>query len=260
MNSDFLSQIISWKQKELRNKKNLFSSFSLKLKCRQKKPLREFQNALAVPGKLSLIAEVKKASPSRGILVKDFNPIKISQVYQNSGASALSILTEEKYFLGRLSFLAEVRQFVNLPILRKDFIIDEYQIYESYLAGADAVLLIARITPQLKLIRFLNLAKKLGLAAIVEVHDEVDLLKAIDSPAQVIGINNRNLRDFSVDLKVTKKLLPLIPADMIKISESGIKTKDDVRCLKDLGINAVLIGEAFLESNDIAARIKELFS
>jgi len=259
VNSDFLTQIISWKQKELHNKNSLFSSLSLRLKCRQKKPLRKFQDALVSPGRLNLIAEVKKASPSRGILVKDFNPLKISQAYQNSGASALSILTEEKYFLGRLSYLTEVRQFVNLPILRKDFIIDEYQIYESYIAGADAILLIARITPQAKLIKFLSLAKALGLASVVEVHDEVDLLKTLDSPAEIVGINNRNLRDFSVDLNVTKKLLPLIPPDMIKISESGIKTRDDVRFLRDLKVNAVLIGEAFLESTDIASKVKELF-
>ncbi len=260
MSADFLSQIVNRKQQELKKNKNLFSSFSLKLKSRKPRLNRQFKNSICTPGELKLIAEIKKASPSRGIIVEDFDPVKIAKIYQNAGAGALSVLTEESYFAGNLSFIKDIRQNVNLPILRKDFIIDEYQIYESYIAGADGILLIYSILSREKIIQFLNLAKNLKLDCLVEVHYEDELRKALDTPAEIIGVNNRNLRDFSVDLNVAKKLIPLIPKDKISVVESGIKTKNDILMLKDLGVNAVLIGEALLESFDISSKVKELFS
>ncbi|MDP2939333.1 MAG: indole-3-glycerol phosphate synthase TrpC [Candidatus Omnitrophota bacterium] len=259
MNNDFLSQIVLQKRTELKKKK-LFSAFNLRLKARRPKLNRQFKKAIFSPTSLSLIAEIKKASPSRGILVADFNPVKIAKIYQSCGASAISTLTEEKYFQGKLSHIKEVRQNVSLPVLRKDFIIDKYQIYESYRAGSDAILLISELLSQKKLIEFLNLSQRLGLDCLVEVHTQEELKKALDTPAQIIGVNNRNLHNFTVDLNITKMLIPLIPDDKIKVCESGIKTKEDISLLKNLGVNAVLIGEALLEAPDIASKIKELFS
>jgi len=260
MNTDFLSLIINQQKQALKKKKNFFSLYNLKLKCRKPLIRRSFKNSLKNPGKLSLIAEIKKASPSRGVIVKDFKPLEIARIYKDCSADALSVLTEEKYFLGNLSFLNLVRHSVNLPVLRKDFIIDEYQIYESYISGADAILLIAELLSREKLIQFLNLAKKLNLDCLVEVSDEKEMLKVLDSPVEIIGINNRNLHNFTTDLNVTKSLMPLLPKDIISVSESGIKTRDNILFLKDLGVDAVLIGETFLESTDISSKVKELFS
>jgi len=260
MNIDFLTQIINQQKEALKKKKNFFSFYGLKLKCRKPLLRRSFKNSLKSPGEISLIAEIKKASPSRGVIVKDFKPLEIARIYKDCGAAALSVLTEEKYFLGNLSFLNLVRHSVNLPVLRKDFIIDEFQIYESYIAGADAILLIAELLNSEKLIQFLNLAKKLNLDCLVEVSDEKEMLKVLDSPAEIIGINNRNLHNFITDLNVTKTLMPFIPKDTVSVSESGIKTKEDILFLKDLGVNAVLIGETLLESVDISSKVKELFS
>jgi indole-3-glycerol phosphate synthase len=259
VNNDFLSEIVSQKQKDLKKHKRPLSSFSLKLKTRKQHLNRQFRTSISTPGKLNLIAEIKKASPSKGIIVSDFDPVKIAKIYQDSGANALSILTEEKYFKGALSYIKDVRGKNSLPILRKDFIIDEYQIYESYIAGADAILLIAELLPQKKLKEFLSLAKKLGLDCLVELNTEDELKKVLDTPAEIIGINNRNLHNFEVDLNTSKLLIPLIPQDKVKVCESGIRTKEDISLLRDLGINAVLIGEALLEAKDICAKIKELF-
>lgn len=259
MNRDFLKEIVSFQQKDLKRKLSLFSTLNIRLQCSKAISRHSFKNALEGGDKPNLIAEIKKASPSRGIIVKNFNPLSIAKIYQDAGAKALSILTENTYFQGSLNHIKDVRLGVSLPILRKDFILDEYQIYESYIAGADAILLIAEILSQEKLIKFLNLAKKLSLDCLVEVHNEVDILKVLDTPVEIIGINNRNLHDFTVDINVTKKMLPLIPEEIIKVSESGIKTKEDILFLKNLGVNAVLIGEALLESSDISQKIKELF-
>ena len=205
-----------------------------------------------------MIAELKKASPYKGIIRGDFNPLKIALTYQANGASALSVLTDERFFEGKLGTLKELKERVTLPLMRKDFIIDDYQIYESLYWGADAILLIAHILTERELKSFYKIAKGLGMDVVVEVHNEEDVEKALKSGASIIGINNRDLNTFRVDLSTTQRLIRLIPENKIKISESGIKTYEDVMFLKSLGMDAVLIGEAFMEADDIAGKMREI--
>lgn len=210
---------------------------------------------------LCLIAEVKRASPSRGVICPDFDPVTIARTYAASGAAAISVLTETKYFLGSLEHLQAIRDALGpqLPLLRKDFIYDAYQVYEARACGADALLLIvALLTPE-QLAELLQLSRQLGMACLVEVHNETELAVALDSGAGIIGINNRDLRTFDVDLATTQRLRPLVPADRIVVSESGIKTREHMAQLKQWGVDAVLIGESLLTSPDITIRIKELF-
>ena len=217
-----------------------------------------FKKYISRPHHINLIAEVKKASPSKGVLRGDFNPVKIAVTYQSNGAAAISVLTDERFFEGKLEYIAKIKESVSIPILRKDFIIDEYQIYESVAAGADAILLIADLLAVNELTGFYNLATSLGLDVLVEVHDEEDIEKALAANADIVGINNRDLHTFRVDLDITQKLVRLVPQSKIKVSESGIKTHEDVMFLKSLGVNAVLIGEAFMEAEDIAAKMREI--
>ncbi len=219
---------------------------------------RYFQNALNLPGRMALIAEIKKASPSKGIIREDFNPVKTAKAYETAGAMALSVLTDEQFFSGQNSFVGMVRQATMLPVLRKDFIIDEYQIYQSALIEADCILLIGELLDRKKIERFLLTAKLLGLDVLVESNTEHALDAALGSGAKLIGINNRNLDTFEVDIKTTERLIKKIPKDRIIVSESGIKTNDDIRYLQSLGVNAVLIGEVFMQAQDIGAKVKEV--
>lgn len=218
-----------------------------------------FKKNISRPHQINLIAEIKKASPSKGILRGDFHPVKIATTYQANGAAAISVLTDERFFEGKLSYIKDVKERVSLPVLRKDFIIDEYQIYETVVSGADAMLLIADLLSQDELNRFYRIAADLGLDVLVEAHNEEDIDKAVKANAAIIGINNRDLHTFKVDLETTPKLIRQIPDDKVVVSESGIKTYEDIMFMKSLGVNAVLIGEAFMESDDIAAKMKELF-
>jgi len=217
-----------------------------------------FKKYISRPHHINLIAEIKKASPSRGVIRGDFNPVKIAVTYQSNGAAAISVLTDERFFEGRLEYIAKIKESVSIPVLRKDFIIDEYQIYESVAAGADAILLIADLLAVNELTGFHDLATSLGLDVLVEVHDEEDIEKALAANADIIGINNRDLHTFRVDFDITQKLARIIPQSKIKVSESGIKTHEDVMFLKSLGVNAVLIGEAFMEAEDIATKMREI--
>ena len=219
---------------------------------------RSFKDSINIPGRTALIAEIKKSSPSRGILKKDFDPVKIAVQYQSAGASAISVLTDGPFFGGHNSYVPAVKEATQLPVLRKDFLIDEYQIYQSALIEADCILLIADILNKKKLRTFLSCAALVNVEALVEVHTEASLDTALSSRAESIGINNRNLKDFSVDIKTTERLIKRIPKDKIIVSESGIKTSEDVKFLKSLGVNAVLIGEAFMQAEDITAKIKEM--
>lgn len=219
---------------------------------------RGFRQAVSKEHEISLIAEIKKASPSSGLLRRDFEPVKIAQVFRAYGARALSILTDEKFFQGKLSYIDKVKKEVYLPILRKDFIIDKYQIYESKLCGADAVLLIADLLSRSELFQFLEICKNLAMDAVVEIHNEEDLNKSLSVDSQIIGINNRNLHTLKVDLETTSNLIRSIPEDKTIISESGIKTYEDVMYLKSLGVDAVLIGETFMRSDDIGSKVREL--
>jgi indole-3-glycerol phosphate synthase len=210
---------------------------------------------------VSIIAEVKKASPSKGIICTDFNPINIARIYANNGAAAISVLTEPKYFQGSLEYLLDIKKALAnnpLPLLRKDFFIDSYQVYEARVYGADCVLMIVAILSPEKLSELLQLSHQLGMTCLVEVHNEAELESAIKSEVAIIGINNRDLNTFKVDLKTTARLRPLIPHDRIVVSESGIKTRKDMQKLTEWGVNAALIGEALITAPDIAAKMKEL--
>ena len=221
---------------------------------------RGFKAAISRGGKINLIAELKKASPSHGVIRHDYDPEAIARIYKKSGAAALSVLTEDKYFQGSLDHLKAVRQAVDLPILRKDFIISEYQIYETAIAGADAVLLIAAALDRGMLKALFHEAKSLGMDAIIEVHDQRDLDKALGIEAEIIGINNRNLRTLETDLDITRELVVKVPAGKIIVSESGVRDPEDVQSLASTGVKAVLIGTVFMEADDIGAEVKRVMA
>ena len=215
-----------------------------------------FLQALSGDG-IHLICEVKKASPSKGIIAEDFPYAEIAKDYERGGASAISVLTEPYYFLGSNDYLIEIRKEVTIPILRKDFIVNEYQIYETKVLGADACLLICAILDQDTLNRYLSLAHSLGLNALVETHDDKEIEMAVKAGAKIIGVNNRNLKDFSVDVGHSRNLRKLVPEDVIFVAESGIKEKQQVMELYNDGVNAVLIGETFMRAPDRAALVKD---
>ena len=218
----------------------------------------DFAAALAVPG-VRLIAEIKRASPSRGVFTEELDPVAQARVYIDNGASGVSVLTDEAFFRGHLDDLRQVKMaHPDTPALRKDFLIDVHQIYAARAAGADAVLLIVAILDNSTLADLLTLTRDLGMHALVEVHDEAELDRALGVRAQVIGINNRDLRDFTVDLGTTERLRRLIPDDTIVVAESGISTAADVRRLADAGTDAVLVGEALVTAEDTAAKVREL--
>ena len=216
-----------------------------------------FKEALKDP-EIAIIAEVKKASPSKGLISRDFDYIKIAREYEEAGASAISVLTEPYFFKGSNNFLMEISENVSIPILRKDFTIDKYMIYEAKLLGASAVLLIVSILDDDQLKKYLNLAHELGLSAIVETHDADEIKTALDAGAEIIGVNNRNLADFTVDIENSIRLRSLVGDDVVFISESGIKTKEDVTRLKENNVDAVLIGETLMRSEDKKSMIFEL--
>lgn len=204
---------------------------------------------------LAVIAEVKKASPSVGTIATDFDPVAIAESYAAAGADALSVLTDEKYFQGHLSYLAKIRERVDLPLLRKDFIIDEVQIYEAVVAGADAILLIVAALEQEQLLHLHEVATNYQLDVLVEVHDLGEMERALESGARIIGINNRNLRSFEIDIATTERLSEEVGPDHILVSESGIWTEDDARKVRAWGADAILVGEALMRSDDRAAKI-----
>lgn len=255
-----LKQIVSANLPELEYRKRNFPLEELrKMALEQPLPL-DLTSALRGDG-IKLIAEIKKASPSKGVIRANFNPGEIAQIYANNGASAISVLTETRYFQGSLNYLKEVRNALRdkaLPLLRKDFLHDPYQIYESRAYGADAVLLIVAILTPQKLAELLGLTYELGMEGLVEVHNEAELEIALRSGAKVIGINNRDLNTFNVDLTITKRLRPLIPQDRIVVSESGIKSRSDIEKLEEWGVDAVLVGESLISAPDIAAKMREL--
>ncbi len=230
---------------------------SLEERIAQRKAPLDFALALGGNG-TRLIAEVKRASPSRGVLCPNFNPIELAKNYAQGGASAISVLTEATYFEGSIDYLAAVREEVELPLLRKDFIFDPYQVYESRAYGADALLLIVAILSQEQLEELLSLSHSLGLRCLVEVHNEDEVERAVISQAKIIGINNRDLNIFNVDINTTHRLRPLIPGQRIVVSESGISRRSDVEKLRGWGVNAVLVGEALVTASDIPTKMREL--
>lgn len=221
-------------------------------------PVRDFKGALSEPGKMNLIAEIKFASPSAGVIRENVDPLSVGRMYEEAGAAAISLLTDQKFFGGDLKNLPLLKKVVSLPILRKDFIVDEIQIEESSLWGADAILLIARILTTEQLKAFLDICRTFGMAALTEIHDRDDLEKALEAGAEIIGINNRDLDTFEISLNMTLELAPRIPEGHVKVSESGINCGEDVLPLKQVGVQAILVGSSLMQSQDIREKAREL--
>ncbi|MCX6353354.1 MAG: indole-3-glycerol phosphate synthase TrpC [Candidatus Aureabacteria bacterium] len=253
---DILSEIVCSTRESLEHRKKLTPLETLLPKARGTTK-RDFLQALRGEG-ISVIAELKKASPSAGVLRPEYDPAAIAHAYEKGGAAALSVLTEENYFQGRLAHLTMAKQAVSLPVLRKDFIIDEYQIFESAAAGADAVLLIARILSREQLKRYVQLCRELRISALVEVHTEEDVPSALGSGARIIGINNRDLKSLTVSIERSLALKDMIPPDRTIVSESGIRGRGDIERLARGGIHAVLIGEHFLRAEDPGRALTDL--
>ena len=252
-----LNEIVLQKRKEVEKIKKEVPLSYLEERIAQRKQTLDF--SLAISGNhVKLIAEIKRASPSRGVLRDDLNPIEMANIYAQGGAAAISVLTESNYFRGSIDYLSAIRAEVDLPLLRKDFIFDTYQVYESRAYGADALLLIMAILGQEQFVELLSLSRSLGLKCLVEVHDEKEVEKALLGGANIIGINNRDLKTIKVDINTTHRLRPLIPQGVITVSESGIKSQSDIKRLKDWGVNAALIGEALVTADDVPAKMKDL--
>lgn len=271
----FLSEIIKQKKEGVREKKTKKYLAEMKSKIsrtfdergmhlRSAERVVRFQEALSRKGSyptrtpLHLIAEIKKASPSKGIIREDFHPVEIAGLYESAGASAISVLTEENFFMGSLAILEEVREKVSLPLLRKDFLVDEIEIIEAKAFGADAILLIVAILEPDQLREYFLQAKETGLDVLIEVHSEKELEKVVEW-APVIGINNRDLATFEVDTGTTGRLLKYIPSGRVVVSESGLSKKEDLSSLIDAGVHAVLIGEAFMKEKEMEPAIEKLF-
>lgn len=252
-----LEKIVADKKEELKQHKKAAPVSEMEARIARRTGTLDFASALKGDG-VRLIAEVKKASPSKGVLCPDFDPVALARTYADNGAAAISVLTEEKYFGGHLNHLSEIRQGVEIPLLRKDFIFDPYQVFESRACGADALLLIAAILEPEQLDELLSLSHELGLNCLVEVHNENELKMALHSGAQIIGINNRDLKTFNVDIGTTQRLRPLVPKDKTVVSESGISRRQDMKYLKKWGVDAALVGEALLTAGDIAIKMREL--
>ena len=256
-----LDDIIAHKKLEVDAQKQYTPLNEIKRGLVDVEPVRGFKAAISAPGRVNLIAEIKKASPSRGIIRSDFDPEAIARIYQDNGAAAISVLTDRKFFQGDLSFLTMARSVTSsIPILRKDFIIDEYQIYQARLAGADAILLIAAALDLLTMRRFLSVSHGMDLDCLVEVHSKDELDTVLNTDASVIGINNRDLRTFKTDVQTTAQLMPMIPDGRIVVSESGISSKADVEFLQRCGVNAMLVGESLMKSDDIGLGVRRLTS
>ncbi len=252
-----LERIVEAKRKEVASLKEVRPLSRFEGALRDLPPPRDFRGAISrLP--CSIIAEVKKRSPSKGRIREDFDPFKIAALYQENGAAAVSVLTDEEFFEGSRTYLSGIRKIVDLPLLRKDFIIDPYQIYETRILGGDALLLIACLLEEEQLREYIRLTETLSLSPLVEVHTREELDKALAAGAQIIGINNRDLRTFSTDLGVTLDLIPSIPGNRIVVSESGINTREDIETLMKAGIHSFLVGEALMRAEDIGRKLGEL--
>lgn len=259
LKADALKEIIQKKKEKTLLAKQAIPEDELKAKLQGLPATRPFIKAISKRGEISLIAEIKKASPTLGIIRENFNLIEISSAYKQAGVQAVSVLTEEDFFLGNISYINEAKNLIDVPILRKDFILEPYQVYESRVYGADAILLIADLLNQEAISQLVEIALGLGLDCLVEVHTEKELKKILKLKGiSLIGINNRDLHTLDVDFKTTEKLFPLIPKDKTVIVESGIKSYQDVLFLKILGVSALLIGNVFMQAGDIKKKVEEV--
>lgn len=256
---DYLADIVEYKKSLLTRKRDFFGNLAGNVKNAKLTRYHLFREKISRPGPVNVIAEIKKASPSKGLIRDDFDVLKIARTYVEGGAAAISILTEDKYFLGKPTYVKQVVDTFPVPVLTKDFILDQVQIYEAFLCGASAVLLIVAILEDESLRHLLKEAANLDMDCLVEVHDEKELKRALDSGAEIVGVNNRDLRTFKVELTVSETLLPKIPDGIIRVAESGIKTRQDVLRLQTLGAHAVLVGETLMRADDMAGKMKELF-
>ena len=260
--SDILNKILAVKAQEVADAVAAKPLAAMRAEAEQAGAPRDFTGAIRTriaAGQPAVIAEIKKASPSRGVLRADFRPAEIAASYARHGAACLSVLTDEQFFQGSAAYLKQARAACTLPVLRKDFIVDEYQIYDARAMGADAILLIAAALDVKQMQTFEALAHSLGMAVLVEVHDGAELDAALQLNTPLVGVNNRNLRTFEVSLQTTLDLLPRIPADRIIVTESGILNAEDVRLMRGNRVNAFLVGEAFMRADDPGAELEKVF-
>ena len=261
--SDILNKILARKAEEIRARAETVSLATLKLQCEDMPETRGFTAALyrkIDAGQAAVIAEIKKASPSKGIIRADFNPAEIAKSYQHGGAACLSVLTDIDFFQGADAYLQQARAACGLPVLRKDFTVDEYQVYEARALGADCVLLIVAALGDAQMVDLNNLAMDLGMDVLVEVHDVEELERALQMDAPLIGINNRNLRTFEVSLETTIAMKDMVPKDRLLVTESGILVRDDVQLMRQHHINAFLVGETFMRAENPGEELARLFS
>jgi indole-3-glycerol phosphate synthase len=258
--STILDKIVATKRDEIAAAKATTPEADLRAALADAPPIRDFFTALANANGIALIAEIKKASPSAGVIREDFDPVAIAQIYANHGASCLSVLTDVPYFQGSLDYLRRVRAAVDVPLLRKDFILDSYQLLEARTAGADAVLLIAECLEDCDLRKLHNEALELDMTPLVELYEPENVARVLDAGATLIGVNNRDLRTFEVDLQHTIRLRHEIPDDCLLVGESGIRTAADVQLLQDAGVDAILVGESLMRQPDIGAAVDELLN
>ncbi|KGO98659.1 indole-3-glycerol phosphate synthase TrpC [Novilysobacter defluvii] len=260
--TDILQQILARKHEEVDQRSRIRSLDSIRARAAHQPPTRGFTAAMRRKldaGEAAVIAEVKKASPSKGLIRKDFDPAAIARSYEAAGAACLSVLTDVDFFQGSNRYLGEARAACSLPVLRKDFIVDPYQVYEARVIGADCILLIVASLEDGPLVEMSNLAHELGMDVLVEVHDIDELERALQADCDLVGINNRNLRDFSVSLDTTIQLRDAVPPDRLLVTESGIATREDVARLRAAGVDAFLIGESFMRERDPGEALKRMF-
>lgn len=253
-----LDEIVDNKLKEIAQRKKEVSLAVLESRIATLAPTKDFKKAISSSARINIIAEIKKSSPSAGLIREDFDPAKLATTYENNGASAISVLIDKKFFSGDPKNLTKVRKASSLPILAKEFIIDEYQIYEARVLGADAILLIARILDKENLRKYLDLASRLDLACLVEIHQGEEWEKIKDLPIDIVGINNRNLTNFKVDLKTSFNLVKKLPSDKIVVSESGIDSRENIDRLREAGVRTFLIGETLLRNRNVGEKLREL--
>lgn len=256
--ADFLQDILAHKKALNKRKEAFYHQIRQTMEGQRQTRYSLFKKQISRPGEVNLIAEIKKASPSKGLLRDDFHPLNLARIYQEAGAAAISVLTEDKFFLGKPEYLNTLSAEIPLPLLCKDFILEEGQVFEASYRGAAAILLIMAILDDEQALGLMRLAHSLDLDCLVEVHDRPEVDRALGIGAEIIGINNRNLRTFQVDLATTEDLIPRIPAGKVIVAESGIQTHQDILRLEQAGAHAVLIGETFMRSTNMTAKIKDV--
>ncbi|EIJ33387.1 indole-3-glycerol phosphate synthase TrpC [Thiothrix nivea] len=261
-NPDILQKILQTKQEEIAARSAQRPLAQLKTEVDAASPVRGFLQSMRerlAAGDPAIIAEAKKASPSKGLIRADFDPAAIAQSYEQGGAACLSVLTDAQYFQGHESYLQAARAACNLPVIRKDFIVDPYQVYEARAIGADCILLIVAALTDVQMTELYALTTELGMDALIEVHDQDELARALRLNAPLIGVNNRNLRTFATSLQTTLDLLPQVPPDVLLVTESGIHAQADVQLMREHGVHAFLVGEAFMRASDPGTELKKLF-